>query len=118
HLIANLKPVFVPESDFSQLTKDILEQLDNSIMLVSLKEFPLQHWVVPNIDNTNQLIQHIYQHKLAVEVRGDFFTIAVYLNRLEKLSWHLYWDSLEYKVIKYPEADAILQFYVLNNEKK
>lgn len=115
--IESFKPVFVSEKDVSLVTKDIIEQLDNDVILVSLKKFPLQRLVVPDIDNKNILMQNIYQHKLTLQLSGSYFNVLAYLTRLEKLPWHLYWDSLEYKVIKYPEASVIVQLYVLSNEK-
>lgn len=114
--IVNFTPVFVTERDFPRLTNDILKKLDPTIILVSLKEFPLQPWTVPEIDRTNIFIQNIYQHRVEIECQGSFFNILAYLTRLETIPWHLYWDNLEYKVLKYPEADVRVQFYVLNNK--
>jgi MSHA biogenesis protein MshJ len=115
--IESFKPVFVSEQDVSQVTKDVLGQLDNGVMLVNLKKFPLQRLVIPDIDKENRLIQNIYQHKLTIQLNGNFFNVLSFLTRLEKLPWHLYWDSLEYKVTKYPEANVTIQLYVLSNEK-
>jgi MSHA biogenesis protein MshJ len=115
--IAGFKPIFVAESDFLKLTKDILGQLDKNIVLISLKEFPDQQWTMPEIDKSNILVQNIQQHKLAIEFHANYFDTMAYLKRLERLPWHLYWDSLEYKVTKYPEADVIVQLYILSNQK-
>jgi MSHA biogenesis protein MshJ len=115
--IENFKPLFVAESDYSKLTKDILAQLDRTIVLVSLKEFPDQPWSVPETAKSPILVQNINQHKLSIEFRANYFDTISYLSRLEKLPWHLYWDSLEYKVTKYPEADVVVQLYVLSSHK-
>jgi MSHA biogenesis protein MshJ len=114
--IANFTPIFVAESDFSKLTKDILSQIDKNIILVSLKEFPDQSWNAPEVNKSVIAVKNINEHKLTIEFRANYFATIAYLNRLEKLPWHLYWDSLEYKVIKYPEANVIIQIYVLSNK--
>lgn len=46
-------------------------------------------------------------------LRGTYFPIMDYLQLLEKLPWQLYWDRFEYKVVNYPEARAIIDFYTL-----
>jgi MSHA biogenesis protein MshJ len=115
--IESLKPIFVAEKDFPQLTKDLLGQLDKTISLVSLKKFPYQRWDIPEIDKAYIPIQTIYQNKIILEFHANFFDTIAYLARLEKLPWHLYWDSLEYKVMKYPDADVVVQLYILSNDK-
>ncbi|MBV8802166.1 MAG: hypothetical protein JO131_04250 [Gammaproteobacteria bacterium] len=114
--ISGFTPVFVAESDFPKLTKDLLSQIDKGIKLVSLKEFPDQSWNAPEVNKSVIAVKNINEHKLTIEFRANYFDTIAYLNRLEKLSWHLYWDSLDYKVIKYPEADVIIQLYVLSNK--
>lgn len=114
--IAGFTAVFVAEKDFPKLTKDILTQIDKTITLVSLKEFPNQRWDAPEVNKTVIAVQNINEHRLTIEFRANYFDTIAYLNRLEKLPWHLYWDSLEYKVTKYPEANVIIQVYVLSNK--
>lgn len=114
--IASFTPIFVAPGDFSRLTKDILNQIDKTINLVSLKEFPDQNWDAPEVNKSVIVVKNINEHKLTIEFRANYFDTIAYLNRLEKLPWHLYWDSLEYKVIKFPEANVVIQVYVLSNK--
>lgn len=51
------------------------------------------------------------QYKLIL--KGDYFSIVNYLEKLEQLEWQLYWDKLEYKVMEYPLATATIEFYTL-----
>lgn len=46
-------------------------------------------------------------------LKGRYFPIINYLKRLEDLSWHLYWDKMDYRVSKYPEGIAVIEFYTL-----
>jgi MSHA biogenesis protein MshJ len=114
--ITSYFPVFVAQHDFSKLTKDILKQVDKTITLVSLKEFPDELWNAPEIDRSVINISNITQHKIAIAFRANYFDAMAYIARLEKLPWHLYWDQLEYKVTQYPEAEITLQLYVLSNK--
>ena len=114
--IQQFNPIFVAEKDFSKLTKDILSQINQNIHLVSLKEFPDQSWNAPEVNQAVIAVKNINEHRLSIEFRANYFETIAYLNRLEKLPWHLYWDSLEYRVINYPEANVVIQLYVLSNK--
>ncbi|QMT61226.1 type II secretion system protein GspM [Legionella sp. PC997] len=46
-------------------------------------------------------------------MRGTYFPIMRYLQRLEQLPWQLYWDKFDYTVTKYPEALVTVDFYTL-----
>lgn len=51
------------------------------------------------------------QYRLVL--KGDYFSIMNYLERIERLPWQLYWDKLDYIVHTYPEATAEIEFYTL-----
>ena len=46
-------------------------------------------------------------------MKGGYFAIQDYLQRLEQLSWRLYWDSFDYSVTHYPEGVVTISFYTL-----
>ena len=44
-------------------------------------------------------------------LKGDYFAIEQYLRYIEKLDWQLYWTNLDYQVLQYPTAKAVVNFY-------
>lgn len=64
----------------------------------------------PPANNQEQPPRHV---NYSLTLKGDYFVIMAYLQRLEQLSWQFYWDKLDYKVQTYPQAIAIVQFYTL-----
>lgn len=115
-----LKPTVFSEKEIPGLTKDILKA-QNRVTLVSLKEKPSESWPPDNTVNKNTLMAltagEIYQHPLEIEFQNDFFGTLNYIKLMEKLPWHIYWDSMEYKVLEYPKADVIIRFHVLSIQK-
>ncbi|MHB8471498.1 MAG: type II secretion system protein GspM [Gammaproteobacteria bacterium] len=46
----------------------------------------------------------IYRHGMTVTFDGNYLDALHYLRRLEALPWHFYWDSVQFEVVKYPQA--------------
>lgn len=116
--IDSLKPDFVSEN-LAKLTEKILAQ-QYSVALISLDELPVEPWLPKDIsDKTNlfNTISGIYQHKMQIEFQDSYFSTIDYFKRLENISKHMYWDSMEYKVLQYPKADVLIKFHVLNLQK-
>lgn len=56
----------------------------------------------------------VYSHGFEVVLRGGYSDIYNYLRYLEGLSSSFFWDSLEYKVLGYPESEATLRVHTLS----
>jgi|GEM_PF-7015562 len=52
-----------------------------------------------------------------LELTGSYFPIQTFLYYLENLDWKLYWDELDYKVKKYPEASIKVKFHTITVKK-
>lgn len=107
----------VSPANLPHLITDILSEQEN-ITLISLKNLPVERWISGNLGAMETLpnVKNIYKYGLEIEFRSNYFNAIAYLNRLERLPWHLYWDSLDYKVLQYPEADVVAKIYVLSNQ--
>lgn len=68
-------------------------------------------------ENTERERVAIYRHGLTLELKGRYFDIVEYLQALENLQWHFYWEKLDYKVDTYPEAIVTLKVYTLSNRE-
>lgn len=67
--------------------------------------------------NTERERVAIYRHGLTLELKGRYFDIVEYLQALENLQWHFYWEKLDYKVDKYPDAIVTIRVYTLSNRE-
>lgn len=51
--------------------------------------------------------------RYTISLKGDYFSIAQCLKRLEALKWRLFWNKMDYKVEHYPQALVTLEFYTI-----
>ncbi|MDA9271819.1 hypothetical protein N9Q05_00330 [bacterium] len=51
--------------------------------------------------------------RYTLSLKGDYFSILRFLQRIERLKWQLFWESLTYHVETYPEGIATIEFYTL-----
>lgn len=67
-----------------------------------------------NADAVAKNTAAIYRHGLTLRFKGRYFDVIDYLQALEQLRWHFYWQKLDYKVGTYPEAEVTLTVYTLS----
>ena len=97
--------------------KDILKQPGQNIQLVDIRHLANEPLISSGteIKNLPLSIKRISKHGMYIEIQSDYIGTVDYLTTLEKLSWNLYWDSLNYRVLQYPKANVIIKLYVLVN---
>lgn len=118
--LRNLQSSFVPVEWLAQMTNDLIAQ-QAEVDLVSVKTFVEEPWLKTKStisDYFYNMQGNIYKHSVEIECHGTYFNVIAFLEHLEKLPWHFYWDHLDYKVTVYPEARAVVRFYVLTNQKE
>jgi MSHA biogenesis protein MshJ len=59
----------------------------------------------------------VYQHAVELRVSGSYSQIVHFLIALEQLPWRFYWQSLDYSVEHYPNAEVTLRVYTLSSEE-
>lgn len=59
----------------------------------------------------------VYQHAVELRVSGSYSQILHFLIELERLPWRFYWQSLDYSVDHYPNAEVTLRVYTLSSEE-
>ncbi len=59
----------------------------------------------------------LYRHDLTVVVKGGFFEVIDYLQALEELPRGFFWDSIDYQVQTYPEAEVSLKIHTLSMDR-
>src|SRR5579872_1790371 len=106
HNMAGFVPGIVPMRNLANLVTDILGA-QGDVGLMSLKKQPLESLIPKDFNSANlpAYFYEIYKYPLEIEFHSNYFSTLAFLQRLEKLPWHIYWDGLDYKVLQYPEAD-------------
>lgn len=121
--LAKSRFLFISMDDWAKLKKEIIRQkedIDKNITLVRISDQPVKPWAPPVVDKTDAekiVSETIEQHELEMKFQADYFSTILYISRLEKLPWHVYWDSLNYKVLNYPIAEVTLKFHIFTHEK-
>jgi MSHA biogenesis protein MshJ len=68
------------------------------------------------LDKTNnQIPTTLYEQGITLVFIGSYPIAYEYLHSIENSKWLLFWDELQYKVTKYPEAEIRLTLHTINN---
>lgn len=125
--LAALTVDLIPPEKMADVLREVLNQR-RELQLIALQNEPATYAFMPRektdktADETDQAdSEHapvvVYRHGLTLQLKGRYFEIVNYLQALEQLPWHFYWEKLDYKVDKYPEADVTLRIYTLSNRE-
>ncbi|EIU6807785.1 type II secretion system protein M [Vibrio parahaemolyticus] len=117
HLSMQLSQIIehlVTPSQMAGVLESVLEQ-QSGIHLVSLQTLPSEP-----ITEDKEASQYsgYYVHPVLMELTGDYFSIANYLNKLESLPASYFWRSFSYKVEEYPKAKLVLEVYTLGSREE
>lgn len=112
--LAEIIEHLITPSQMAELLENVLEQ-QSGIHLLSLQTLPSEP-----ITEDKEASQYsgYYVHPVRMELTGDYFSIANYLNKLESLSASYYWRSFSYKVEEYPKAKLVLEVYTLGSREE
>lgn len=128
--LAQLTVDLIPPDAMAGVLRKVLAERGN-VQLLALRNEPAEPAFTPRADTAANAADEaaddkaesehtrvaIYRHGLTLELKGRYFDILDYLQALERLEWHFYWDKLEYKVERYPEAIVTLKVYTLSNRE-
>ncbi|RYY76002.1 MAG: MSHA biogenesis protein MshJ [Gammaproteobacteria bacterium] len=100
--------------------QEVLQKADQ-LTLMEVNTLPAQELQFAPVDGSTAAEGEnnagVYQHIVELRVKGSYSEIVQLLISLERLPWRFYWQGLDYKVDKYPEADIKLRVYTLSSEE-
>jgi len=90
---------FVEPRLMARALRDLLRQ-NKRLTLIRLESLPVKTLL--------EIQQHplVYLHGLNIQFKGDYFATLDYLQTLETLPWHFYWQRIAYQVQDYPQAEV------------
>lgn len=59
----------------------------------------------------------VYKHSVFIRVSGSYAELLKLLRDIEALQWKFYWESLDYTVKNYPNAEIDIQVFTLSSEE-
>lgn len=115
-----IEPARMPQvlrSVINQISGLTLRQLNglgvSSLMEKTKPDAEAEESAGTQVDNSSSMA-NAYKHGMRMELRGDYLTTLEYLRRLQALEWNFFWDSLEFQIGEYPDADTTLTIYTLS----
>jgi MSHA biogenesis protein MshJ len=60
----------------------------------------------------------LYEHTLALTLRGSYLDCLTYLETVERLPWHLYWAHMDFAVDSYPLNTIVIELKTLSLEEE
>lgn len=107
--ISRLTDALVTPAQMVPLLKALLEQ-DSRLQLVALSSLPQQTLTLDAADPEAVL----YRHGLRIQLKATYPGLTAYQQRLDRLPWRIYWQTLDYRVTDYPYADVQIELYTLS----
>ncbi len=107
------------KNNLAMVLKDIISVNTSSALVANIKNLGSESLFSTSgidLDHIPSLVKNITKDGIQVQFKSDYFNTLTYLTKLEGLQWRFYWDSLEYKVADYPQAEVVMKFYILVNQ--
>lgn len=59
----------------------------------------------------------VYKHGVLIRVAGSYAQLIQLMTEIEALQWKFYWESLDYTVKQYPNAEIDIRVFTLSSEE-
>ncbi len=112
--IAQLTSYFVGSERMALVLQDVLKS-SNNVKMKSVIANPPVPLTFADQGSDNKAV--IYKHSTVVVLTGDYFALTSVLERLDALSWSLGWQSIDYKVTEYPDAELTLHLLTVSDNE-
>jgi MSHA biogenesis protein MshJ len=89
----------IPPQRMTQVIHDVLSR-QQGVTLISLRSDPPRELALA--DGPGAASKGPYVHSVVLVMQGQYLDVLAYLQALEGLPWHFYWQSLELDATHYP----------------
>ena len=70
-----------------------------------------------DIKNEGEAGTGVYKHGVLIRVAGSYSQLIQLMTEIEALQWKFYWESLDYTVKQYPNAEIDIRVFTLSSEE-
>lgn len=109
--LLKFKNKIIPPTRIPYLLESMLRDLSN-LKLVSLETLERVPFNSAKVSNDNSAL---YKHRVRITFTGEYLNLLRYLKKVEKLPFPIGWESLEYKITRFPQAQIVLTIYMLSS---
>lgn len=125
--LAGLSQGLISAELLPNVLQDVLART-TSVQLLQVRTFPASELQLgsplpnPNTSansasDTSASGTGVYKHIVLIRVSGTYAELVKLLQDIESLQWKFYWESLNYTVKKYPNAEIDIQVFTLSSEE-
>lgn len=108
----------VPPTQIVDLLRNLLSKTDG-LNVISINNEPVRD-ITLTIDNDNTTAADqtlLYEHAVTIKLSGNYQQLYDYLMAIESTGWELFWNTLHYQVIDYPNAEITLRVLTVSTDK-
>jgi MSHA biogenesis protein MshJ len=111
----------IPPGNMSTALRDLLNQRKRLKVVAlandpAVRAFAKLHKAAD--PNEKSELAPVYKHGLTLILKGSYFDVLDYLQAVESLPWHFFWERLDYRVAHYPEAEVTIRVYTLGDHEE
>lgn len=106
----------ISPQDMARFLEQLLLQ-ERGLALISLNTLetqPLSEQAPDTAEVRGNTVVGLHRHGFDIAFSGGYLATLRYLQALEALPWHFFWDSVDYEVIEYPESTVRLRLHTLS----
>lgn len=103
---------FVPQEDMLGLLRGVIER-NRGLQLVDLSKLPAEQLGSPTTDVETEPAVALFNHQVRVTFTGGYFETLSFVQDVELQLPRLRWESMDYHVTDYPNANVTLVFETL-----
>jgi MSHA biogenesis protein MshJ len=112
--ISKLTSYFIGSERMASVLQDVLKS-SNNVKMKSVIANPPVPLTFAEQGTDNKAV--IFQHSTVVVLTGSYFALTAVLERLDALPWSLGWQSIDYKVTEYPDAELTLHLLTVSDHE-
>lgn len=119
-LLTDYLQKMVPPTKITTLLRNLLQQQNDGLNLVSLNNEPVEPISLSELTNAEKISENdsvLFQHTATIKLAGSYQQLHHYLTMLEQSPWQLFWDQLDYKVTSYPNAEIVLRVHTISSNE-
>ena len=123
--LAGLSQGLISAELLPNVLQDVLART-TSVQLLQVRTFPASELQLESpllnaranaTSDTSASGTGVYKHSVMIRVSGTYAELVKLLQDIESLQWKFYWDSLNYTVKQYPNAEIDIQVFTLSSEE-
>ena len=108
----------IDPASMARMLEDVLKK-EPGLKLLSVQSLPATPLLDTDVHDAgkpaqpNAGVPGIYRHGMTLVFEGNYLDALKYLRTLEALPWQFYWDSVTFKVGKYPQAQFTITVHTI-----